>query len=102
MRSSGIITARTCPLCGHHEMGFTTNDGEFHPLKPGTRINIVEESPAHEDPEKDKGLEKWLKKLSDDSKAIGKVVQNGDDEAITKSIFALHDVFHEIIGLCDH
>ena len=56
MRSSGFITTRTCRLCGHHEIGFTTNDGEFHPLKPGTRISIVEEPPALEDREKDKSL----------------------------------------------
>ena len=37
----GILTTRKCPTCGHHEVGFTTDDGAFHPLNPGTRIQIL-------------------------------------------------------------
>jgi hypothetical protein len=40
----GIITARQCPECGHHEMGFTTQDGVFHPLRPGTIIRTEDPS----------------------------------------------------------
>ena len=40
MSSEGIVTSRECPLCGHHEIGYITQDGVFHPLKPGTRIQI--------------------------------------------------------------
>ena len=54
MTSKGIITSRKCPLCGHHEVGYTTGDGAFHPLEPGTMIQILDDSevalsPAEED-----------------------------------------------------
>jgi hypothetical protein len=39
----GIVTARTCDCCGHHEIGMTTQDGEFVRLKPGMKITIIEE-----------------------------------------------------------
>ena len=38
----GRVASRECPLCGHHEIGFVTQDGEFHSLSPGTFIRIVE------------------------------------------------------------
>ena len=41
MSSEGIVTSRECPLCGHHEIGYITRDGVFHPLKPGTRIKTL-------------------------------------------------------------
>jgi hypothetical protein len=50
--STGIITSRECPVCGHHEIGYTTKDGDFHPLKPGALIQILK------DPEMPVGLEK--------------------------------------------
>ncbi|RLF55612.1 MAG: hypothetical protein DRN37_09010, partial [Thermoplasmata archaeon] len=40
---TGIVTSRKCPSCGHHEVGVTTKDGSFHPLSPGTRIQILED-----------------------------------------------------------
>ena len=45
-----------------------------------------------------------VKQLAKDSKALDKLVRkNGTDEAIGKSLTALHDVFHRIMGLCnDH
>ncbi len=43
MSSEVIVISRECPLCGHHEMGYITHGGAFHPLKPGTRIQSVEE-----------------------------------------------------------
>ena len=45
-----------------------------------------------------------VKKLSKDSKKLDKLVKkNGTDEAVTASLTALHDVFHQIMGLCnDH
>lgn len=54
MPSKAIITWRKCPLCGHHEVGYTTEDGVFQPLKPGTMIQILDApdmalSPAEED-----------------------------------------------------
>lgn len=44
MEMKGIITARTCPRCGHHEIGVTSRDGVFHPLKPGTVVQVMEAS----------------------------------------------------------
>lgn len=43
MPLTGIVTTRKCPSCGHHEVGVTTKDGSFHPLSPGTRIQILED-----------------------------------------------------------
>ena len=38
----GIITSRRCPSCGHHEVGYTNENGVFYPLKPGTMIHILD------------------------------------------------------------
>jgi hypothetical protein len=46
MPLTGIVTARKCPSCGHHEVGFTTKNGVFHPFSPGTRIQILEDPAA--------------------------------------------------------
>ncbi|MBW2616904.1 MAG: hypothetical protein JRD02_12120, partial [Deltaproteobacteria bacterium] len=48
MPLTGIVTAKKCPSCGHHEVGVTTQDGAFHPLSPGTRIQVLEDHPAQE------------------------------------------------------
>lgn len=42
IQSGGVITSRKCYACGHHEIGYTTEDGTFHSLKPGAFIQIVE------------------------------------------------------------
>jgi len=43
----GRVVSRDCPRCGHHEIGFVTQDGEFHSLRPGTVIQVLEPpSPA--------------------------------------------------------
>ena len=42
----GIITSRTCPTCGHHEIGYETDAGEFYPLRPGDRIGVFPKSPS--------------------------------------------------------
>jgi len=49
----GMVTSRECPHCGHHEIGFVTQDGEFHSLSPGTFIRIVE-PPSQVGPVRDK------------------------------------------------
>ena len=43
---TGIVTSRKCPTCGHHEVGVISKDGTFFPLRPGTRIQILEGHPA--------------------------------------------------------
>jgi hypothetical protein len=49
----GRVTSRECPLCGHHEIGFVTQDGEFHSLRAGTFIRVVE-PPSPVGPVRDK------------------------------------------------
>jgi hypothetical protein len=49
----GMVTSRECPLCGHHEIGFVTQDGEFHSLSPGTFIRVLE-PPSQVGPVRDK------------------------------------------------
>ena len=42
-----------------------------------------------------------IKKLQEGAKRLDKLVKvKGSDEATLKSLTALHDVFHEIVGLC--
>ena len=36
----GVVTARNCDCCGHHEIGIITNSGEHISLKPGMKIQI--------------------------------------------------------------
>lgn len=51
---AGKVASRACPLCGHHEIGFVTENGEFHPLRPGTPIRLdapVPSPAAYRDPE---------------------------------------------------
>ena len=38
----GIVTARKCDLCDHNEIGITTDQGNFIPLKPGMVVNIIQ------------------------------------------------------------
>jgi hypothetical protein len=37
---TGIVTAETCECCGHHEIGITTDAGEFVKLEIGARVTI--------------------------------------------------------------
>ncbi len=37
----GIVTARKCDCCGHHEIGVTTQAGEYVSLKPGMKVKII-------------------------------------------------------------
>jgi hypothetical protein len=39
----GIVTARKCGCCGHHEMGITTESGIYIAFKPGMLVKIVGE-----------------------------------------------------------
>jgi hypothetical protein len=38
----GTVTSRQCSVCGHHEIGYITEGGQFHALKPGTAILVLE------------------------------------------------------------
>ena len=40
--TKGIVTARECECCGHHEIGITTEAGDYIQLKTGMVIEIVE------------------------------------------------------------
>ena len=37
----GIVTARKCDCCGHHEIGVTTKTGKYVSLKPGMKVKII-------------------------------------------------------------
>ncbi len=37
----GVIKARKCAACGHHEMGIITEEGDYLPLKPGMRVEVT-------------------------------------------------------------
>ncbi len=40
-RLQGVVTARKCDCCGHHELGLTSDTGEYVPLKPGMRVLVI-------------------------------------------------------------
>jgi hypothetical protein len=40
----GIVTAKKCECCGHHEMGITSRSGKYIALKPGMKVKIIEEN----------------------------------------------------------
>lgn len=42
---TGTVSSRKCPTCGHHEIGITTQEGIFYPLRPGTRVQVLEARP---------------------------------------------------------
>jgi hypothetical protein len=52
----GKVTMRKCPVCGHHEVGYVTEAGQFYPLKQGDEIQIVRRPSAADLPEN--GLKK--------------------------------------------
>ena len=37
----GLVTARKCECCGHHEIGITNQAGEYISLKPGMMVKII-------------------------------------------------------------
>lgn len=88
----------------------------FHPLEEGNyqpirdRIGEMVEkailwknSPIPEEYTSVKGIKKNLKLLVKNSAALdGKIKSGCSDEVIAKDLTRLHDVFHNIIGLCTH
>ena len=47
-RIKGIVTARRCECCGHHEIGITTDSGKYISLRPGMIIEILEQREIHQ------------------------------------------------------
>jgi hypothetical protein len=41
--TEGIVTARTCKCCGHHDIGIVTQDGAYVGLSPGMKITMTEQ-----------------------------------------------------------
>lgn len=39
----GVVIARKCKQCGHHEMGIINGEGAYIPLKPGMKIRLLNE-----------------------------------------------------------
>lgn len=39
--SRGVVIARKCDHCGHHEIGIETSAGDYVPLKPGMKVQIL-------------------------------------------------------------
>ncbi len=37
----GVVTARPCDCCGHHEIGIVTAAGDYIPLRPGMRVRLL-------------------------------------------------------------
>jgi hypothetical protein len=42
---TGTVSSRKCPTCGHHEIGITTQEGTFYPLRIGTLVQILRAHP---------------------------------------------------------
>ena len=38
----GIVTAKKCDCCGHHEIGIISQTGKYIPFKPGMLVKIIE------------------------------------------------------------
>ena len=38
----GLVTARKCECCGHHEIGITNQAGKYISLKPGMMVKIIQ------------------------------------------------------------
>ena len=45
----GVVTARPCDCCGHHEIGLVTASGDYIPLRPGMRVRIIDLTGQHAD-----------------------------------------------------
>ncbi len=39
----GKVIARKCNCCEYHEIGVTSKDGKYIPLKPGMKVKIIKE-----------------------------------------------------------
>lgn len=47
---AGKVSTGICDCCGHHEVGITTDEGQFIPLRPGMKVLILERDPEPQKP----------------------------------------------------
>jgi hypothetical protein len=89
--------------------------GTFHPAEEGDYMPLKEKAPELHKAAKHwaslpipdglnkEELKKNLKLLVSGSAEVEKLVKKeAADSDLKTAIFSLHDVFHEIVGLCDH
>jgi len=83
-----------------------SEEGNLEPIKSRSgemaeKANLLAKSSIPMEFKTEK-IQKAVKKLQKDSKALDKLVKNkkSTDEQIKKDLASLHDVFHEIVGLC--
>jgi hypothetical protein len=80
-------------------------EGNFEPIKSRVgemveKANALKSNPIPSEFNK-KEVVKAVAKLQKDSKKLQKLIAaGGTDEDIKKSLSSLHDVFHQIVGLC--
>lgn len=88
----------------------------FHPLEEGNyqpirdrigemveKATLWQNSPIPKEYTSVKGIKKNLKLLVKNSSALEEKIKSGcSEEVIAKDLTRLHDVFHNIIGLCTH
>jgi hypothetical protein len=82
-------------------------EGDLEPLKKQHNVLAWQASNwlAYPIPKelRTKEMKKNLKMLKVESNEISKLVMKGaSDEQLTKAMFGLHDIFHTIVGLCNH
>jgi len=88
--------------------------GTFHPVQEGDFMPLKEQYKGLIKAAKNwkmtsipntldgKMLSEKLEKLYVDSSGLGEMVKNkASDAELKKAIYALHDVFHDIVGLCE-
>ena len=94
----------------YHEVMAATfhpaEEGDFKPLREDYKGLAMKAkdwgSIAVPDKLSEKELKPMLEKLYMESQKLGKLVEaKASDEELKKGIFALHDVFHGIVGLCN-
>ena len=82
-------------------------EGDFKPLKMKYK-ELIKAAKVWKKATLPKSLEgkmlaEKLELLYVDSSGLGELVKNkASDEDLKKAIYALHDVFHEIVGMCEH
>jgi len=93
----------------HHAMSSTfhpAEEGDLAPLRE-TYKDLATSAKAWKGVDVPEKLSKdeikpLLKKLYKESKKIGALIEGGTpDEELKEAIYALHDVFHELVGKCN-